>query len=321
MAKSMFRKVQARYQGLKMLVWGEDGVGKSVFCLSFPGLAYLDAEAKLGVYENNPTYNRNIMGIIDSLKYSDLLGAYKEVIKTKPCETFITDSITYICNQMKVALMELEEERALKNGGNPDDQSVSLRGYGKQALNIARLRGLKAQASTNGLTIIDTAHKKDITKEINKKTVKVGEAPDVPKNSRHEYDVIIKLYKEKDLGTGKILYKGLIEKDTTQTFEVGSIIDNPCYDNTFKEYIEKAKGLKTITASYGNAIEENKLDAEKNEETHSEVVAEFEKVFKALDIDKKTKAKEILKAHDCVKYKDISNFDNLKTSLDLIKQL
>ena len=47
----------------------------------------------------------------------------------------------------------------------------------------------------------------------------------------------------------------------------------------------------------------------------------FEKVFKALDIDKKTKAKEILKAHDCVKYKDISNFDNLKTSLDLIKQL
>ena len=45
------REAGARKKGLKMLVWGESGVGKSVFGLSFPNSLVLDSEDGIGWYE------------------------------------------------------------------------------------------------------------------------------------------------------------------------------------------------------------------------------------------------------------------------------
>lgn len=318
MAKSLFRKAEKRYQGLKICVAGKDGTGKSLYCLSYPELAIVDCEEKLGVYESTEK-GKNIVGIIDSLEYQDLLGAYQEIVKNKSCQTFATDSITYMCSQMQVASMELEEQRAIRKGGDPADVNVSIKGYGKQRLNISRLRGWKCQASASGITIIDTAHIKDIMQKVGTENIKVGEQPDIPKNSRHEYDVILKFYKDKDLATGKVQYKALVEKDTTGTFEVGDIIDNPSYENTYKNYIEGVKSLKTINGKFGDSIDNNMKDMDSESDTFDSVRDEFITIYKSSDTEQKEKIKEVLKENDCAKYNDIANFDKLKVVLEIIK--
>ena len=132
---SLLRKPMRRVQGVKILAYGVDGSGKSVFGLSFPEVAVLDSESKVGVYEGDPEFGQNIVAVADTSNYYDTLDVIEEVIKNDLCKTLMIDSETYIKEAMEVAAMETEEERAKKKGGNIDDQTVSMRGYGKIKLN------------------------------------------------------------------------------------------------------------------------------------------------------------------------------------------
>ena len=80
MAKG-FRKKMQRQQGLKILAYGADTTGKSVFALSFPKIAYVDTESKIGVYENNPKCNKSLEDIADTVNYYEVLGLTEQVIK------------------------------------------------------------------------------------------------------------------------------------------------------------------------------------------------------------------------------------------------
>lgn len=321
---SLLRKKQERKQGLKILVYGVNGSGKSVYGLGFPEVAILDAEAKVGVYESSEKHGKNIVAVADTSNYYDTLDVFEEVIKTKGCKTLMVDSETYVYEAMQVSAMEVEEERAKKKGGDPTDSAISVRGYGKIKLNTARLRGLKAQASSNGITLIVTAHKEDIMQKVGADSVKVGEKPALRKNSEHEYDVVLRFFKEKDLVTGKMKYKAEVEKDTTETFEVGTIIENPCYENTFKEYIEKTKKLDTISSSYDKTIKSTMDTMTSEAKDFDELVLEFETLFKALkdkDANNLKVIKDLLAKNNITSYKKPECFDNLKVVVDELKKM
>lgn len=321
---SLLRKKQERQQGLKILAYGVNGGGKSVYGLGFPEVAVLDAEAKIGVYETSEKHGKNIVAVADTSNYYDTLSVLEEVISTKACKTFMVDSETYIYEAMQVSAMEVEEERAKKKGGDPTDQAVSQRGWGKIKLNTARFRGLKAQASSNGITLIVTAHKEDVMQKVGQDSVKVGEKPSLRKNSEHEYDVVLRFFKEKDLATGKIKYLAEVEKDTTETFEVGDIIENPCYDNTFKAYVERTSKLETVKSSYDKTIKSN-MDTMNNEsKDFDELVVEFETLFKTLkdkDENNIKVVKDLLGKNNITSYKKPECFDNLKVVVEELKRL
>ena len=78
--KSLLRKPQARVQGVKYLCYGVDGSGKSVFGLSFPEIAVIDSESKIGVYESDPEFGKNIVAVADTSNYYDTLDIIEEVI-------------------------------------------------------------------------------------------------------------------------------------------------------------------------------------------------------------------------------------------------
>ena len=109
---SLLRKPMRRVQGVKILAYGVDGSGKSVFGLSFPEVAVLDSESKVGVYEGDPEFGQNIVAVADTSNYYDTLDVIEEVIKNDLCKTLMIDSETYIKEAMEVAAMETEEERA-----------------------------------------------------------------------------------------------------------------------------------------------------------------------------------------------------------------
>lgn len=263
-----FRKPEQRKQGLKILGYGEDNSGKSLFALTFPQLAFIDTESKIGVYENDPKYNKNLLAIADTVNYYEVIDLMNSVIKNpKQYKTFITDSETNLYDSMQVSAMEVEEEKAKKYKKNIDDAIVAQRGWGKVKLNNARLKNTKAQMSALGITLISIAHKKDVTEEQNGKTVKVGEKPELKEGSKHDYDIILRFFKTTE-GKKKRFWAE-VEKDTTNTYSTGTILENVSYDN-WKSYIENNQTFKTIETSYNKAIETN-IEDMKNDELDVDV--------------------------------------------------
>lgn len=319
-----FRKPMQRQQGLKILGYGEDGSGKSWTALTFPKLAIVDTESKLGVYENNPEKNQNILGIADTVNYYDVIELMEEVVgNPKTYSTFVIDSETNLYDSMQVSMMEVEENRAKKKKKSVDDATVSKRGWGKVKLNNSRLKNLKAQMSANGVTIISIAHKKDIFQEIDGKQIKIGEMPELKKGSKHDYDVVLRFFKKKDIATGEYRFYAEVEKDTTLTYKIGTQLENVSYNN-WEEYIERNKKGKVIESSYDNAIEKTISATEEEEQGFEELSNEFVKLFKELK-DKDDKNKELvtnlLKLNNVDSYKDSNCYDGLKVVVEKMREM
>lgn len=316
------RKPMQRKQGLKFLWYGEDGSGKSVAASTFPGLAIVDTEAKWGVYENDPRYNKNIVGLADTTAYFDVIDLASSIVsKPEDVRTFLTDSETNLHDSMKVAMMVVEEKKARKKNYSVDDATVSMRGWGKVGLNYARLKNYRVQMSALGITVISIAHKKDVYDK--DENVKIGERPDLKDTSKHDYDVIVRFYKEQD--GNKIRFMAEIEKDSTNTYPIGTRIENFTYDN-FKEYIERTSSYKSVDSSYDKAIDDNEQDSEKEDE--QSVSLKDEVVALALNKIKKNRkvAKSVIKKYvETVDPRDIDENDveklnSLKAELETITQ-
>lgn len=320
-----FRKPSSRKQGLKILFYGENGTGKSVSALTFKNIAVIDSESKIGVYESHEVHGKNIIAVADTTSYRDVLELMEEVIKHPDTyNTLLIDSMTKIYSGMQVSLMELEERKAKKKGEEIDNALVSQRGWGKIKLNSERLDNYIAQASANGVTIVVTAWQQNITQEIGGKQVTIGVRPDLRKNAEHVFDVIIRFFKEKDIVTGKYVYKAEVEKDTTGLFQVGSVIENGVHYDMFKEYIESNNKKDVIEANYGNAIKDDIDNGMKEQETHDELVKQFKELYKELvakDEKNKSKVASLLKEKGVEKYNDSSKTSELKEVIEEMKKM
>lgn len=319
-----WRKPQQRRQGLKILAYGGDGDGKSCFMLTFPKLAVIDTESKLGVYENDERFNKNILGVADTVNYYDAIELAEDVVKNpKVYNTFVIDSETNLYDSMQVAVMEVEEERAIKNKKSVDDATVSQRGWGKVKLNNARLKNLKAQMSANGTTIISVAHKEDLFQEINGKQIKIGEKPALRKNSGHDYDIVLRFFKEKDIATGDFKFYAEVTKDTTNTYKVGTKLENVSYDN-WRKYIEGNENALKVKTAYDKAIDTTMLTMKQESQDFDSLSKEFVELFKLLK-EKDEKNKELvtslLKEHGVESYKNPEYFEGLKLVIEEMRQM
>jgi hypothetical protein len=319
-----FRKPTSRKQGLKILFYGENGSGKSWAALTFPQNAIIDSESKIGVNENNPRFKDNIVGIADTSNYYESLELMQQVLDNpKMCKTFTIDSFTKIYQSVQVSCMEVEEERARKKGGNVDDSVISMRGHGKIKLNILRFEDFIAQASAKGITIIAVAHKEDIKQKVGENFVKVGEKPALKANAEHTFDVILRFYKEKDIVTGEYKYMAEVEKDTTNTYKLGTKLENVTYEH-FKSYIEANEDKQTIETNYDKTIESNMTEMKKEQEDHETLVNEFKILYKDLvskDESNKSKVAAILKSKGVEKYNDPALTSQLKEAIEEMKKL
>lgn len=319
-------------QALKINFYGNDGCGKSLNGLFFNGLAIIDSEAKLGTYIDHEVFGKNILGVIDSSSYYDSIEATKELIseKKKACETLLIDSETKIYDSLSVSCMEVEEERAKKKGGEVTDQVVSQRGYGKIKLNASRLSALKAGASSKGITVITTAHVEDVFTGTGDTRVKVGERPALRKKAEHDYDIIIKFYREKDLGTGNTKFMAVVEKDTTSTFKLYETIDctwtNGAPNSIIYDRLKPRIALSTMGTkgdSYGNTIDSDITKATEESKTADDIINEFTVLFKKLkDIDaNKATIQKLLSENEIVSYKDHATVDKLKIVVAEMKNM
>ena len=219
------RKPGTCKKGLKILVYGESGTGKTMFGLSFPKLVAIDSEDGYSWYEGTDD-GKNIVGMVDTQSYDDLRDLMEQIDdgKLDGVETLVIDSETKIYENIKEALQSVEEERALRKGRDVLDANISIRSWGKIAQISTLLQNIKLRLASKGINVISVAQNKDITEDAGGgNRVKVGNDADMKKQARYDYDVVLRLV----VRDGKHI--GIVEKDRTKTYKDGDEILNPSY--------------------------------------------------------------------------------------------
>jgi len=248
----LFRKPSTKRIGVKVLVTGQTGVGKSVFGLSFPKIVALDSEAGLALYEGDSVYGANIEQIANTMSVSDMEEAFEEVeemIEETPdaVQTLIIDSETKFYQNLQQSALEVEEKRARRKGGEIMDTNLSVRSWGRIKSVSTKLQNMKIDLSAKGVNVISVSQVSDVKEKVGENFVKTGEIPVMSKGSSYDYDIIINLISEDDGKNGK-KYKGEIKKDRTNVTRAGMVIDNPSY-LIWKDYLEGRMGADKMESN------------------------------------------------------------------------
>lgn len=249
------REAGARKKGLKMLVWGESGVGKSVFGLSFPNSLVLDSEDGIGWYEGTE-YGKNIKGVVDTQSFNDLDDVITDMIKGRlpgGIETLIIDSETKFYENIVEALMKIEEKRASRNGRDVLDANLSQRSWGQIKNKAKALQNLKIQLASKGINVVSVAQSKDVSTDMgNGNRVKTGEAPNMQKLTEFDYDVNIQLTVE----NGK-RYAHVLKDRTYSPYDKGDKIENPSYENWKDALTSKQNQGQTVEKNFSDSVKES----------------------------------------------------------------
>lgn len=288
-----FRKPQQAKKGIKILAWGDSGVGKSTFALTAPKIVSIDSDDGQSFYEDNP----NIVFIANTASVKDFEESLVQIEEEMldQIESLVVDSETVFADNMQLMFMDVVERRARRKRQNIDDANLSPREWGKIKILNKKLFALKTKLASQGVNIISIAESKPIKEKKGENFVTVGYEPDMANKSDFKYDVIIKLYTEKQAdGTEK--YFGIIQKDRTQTFKKGEIIENPSFQ-CWEAIAKKMAALETIKIDYTQDVKKDEEMAASWDELEKAAIDRVKEILilaKTADENIKTKIKTIL---------------------------
>ncbi|QJI52404.1 AAA family ATPase [Psychrobacillus phage Perkons] len=284
------RKPSTKRIGVKVLVTGQTGAGKSLFGLSFPKIAALDSEAGLALYEGNEL-GKNIEVIDNTMSVADMEETFDEVesmLDDSPdsIRTLLIDSETKFYQNLQHSCLETEEKRARKKGGDINDTNLSVRSWGRIKQVSSRLQNMKIDLSAKGVNIISVSQVDDVKQKVGEQFVKIGEKPVMPKNAEYDYDIIINLFIEND-DKGNQVYRGEIKKDRTNVTKIGDMIENPSY-SIWSDYLEGRKSADMINSKLTKDVDRDIVALEK-EDSEKENVTEGVDVAKNIELIKEIK--------------------------------
>lgn len=239
-------------KGLKILVYGDTGTGKTSFALTFPKSLILDTEDGYEWYENTEKA-KNMAGIVRSQSFDDLDDLLDQLDRdSSEYSTFVIDSETKIYENLQEALLDVEERRARKKHRDELDANISQRSWGKIKQISLRLQNEKIRLASQGVNIVSVSQAADVMENSGDTMVKVGEKPDMHKKAKYDYDIKLRLF----IKDGK--YYGEVEKDRTDTYSVGTVLENPSYDN-WKERVEgKENQGTTKDVNFTESVDKSK---------------------------------------------------------------
>lgn len=308
------RKPNSRKKGLKILVYGPTGSGKTLFALSFPKSIAVDSEDGYSWYEGTANA-KNLLGIMDTQSYDDLEDLLDKLDgSADEFDTLIIDSETKIYENIQETLLDVEEERASKKGRDVLDANLSVRSWGKIKQLAGRLQNLKIRLASQGVNIVSVAQSADVMKDAGNNTrVKIGEKPDFAKKAPYDYDVIIRLFIKDNK------YYGVIEKDRTNTIELGTEIENPRYELWEKRVNAKDNQGQTVTKSFADDAEKSRKAYTKELEDNMSFADRVKEHLESLDADGKKKFVQSMVDITGTKKVNLMNKEQQEKVLELIK--
>lgn len=277
----MFRKPSKKKVGIKMLIYGRESTGKTQFSLSAPNIAMIDTENGATFYEGTEV-GKNIKLIANTQSWKELdeaMDYIEENYEDEGIETLVTDSLTKIRQNLSDAVLNVDIKRNRKNGvANADlNSNLSIRSWGTIGTISKRQSNRKIDLSSK-MNIIDVAQLKNVTDDNGNV---VDQIPDTDKSAPYDYDVKLKFYTEQQQGETK--FYALVEKDRTRTYPVGTVLENPTFDN-WSDVLDDVSDGEELQTNYRKQVDESmeayEEDIEKQEQTISD---RFQDIGKALD--------------------------------------
>lgn len=311
----LFQKPKKEKRGIKILLYGTSGVGKSYFALTFPRCAAIDTEDGMAHYTDNP----NMVLKLVTTAATEVEDAIDEITSDymDDVDTVIVDSETKIYENLQHSALVVVERRARNNGRDAFAEGLSQKEWGKIKLIHKRINSKLIELSGKGKNIIMVSQLSDEKKKMGEDFVKIGEKPNGIKGLEYDFDIILKLCYDKELDRRY----GVVEKDRTSTYAIGHELENPSFES-WKHVFENNHGLEASSINLTANIEEDVAGFEDEEETTIDgLVSEIKSAMKDGLKSKKITGKKctsILTDYGYTEPNDINHVGNAKA---ILKQL
>lgn len=308
------QKRETKREGVTFLFYGESGSGKTPTALSFPNQLLFDSDRGTKFYKR---YDHHILSESNTLVFKEMLEDLEEFENDEDLfnqvETINADSITRYYENMKHASLKVAEGRARKAGRSADSEGLAPKDWGNMSLRydsfFAKMLTFAAQGK-NVTFVAEQADKKENTKlsDGSVTSVVVGVKPNMPNESNFDFDVVVRTFKKDGNSYGEI------EKDRTETFAVGAIVEKPNYTH-WEEAIKLSQQGRTRSKDEIKSFEET-IAAESDDIATSKeasVIEKIEKVINSLDESKQGDvAAAFKKEYKTARYKDEKDLAKLE---------
>lgn len=273
---------------MKVLAYGFEGTGKTLFALSFPDIILIDTEAGSTFYLGGKE-GENVKGVLRTQGYKKYEDALSEVARDwdkLEMQTLVTDSVTKLRQNLSDTVINVDVKRNKRNGMADAElnSNLSMRSWGKIGEISKRHQNIKIDLSNN-VNIVDIAQAKEI-KDDNQQVIDIR--PDMDKSSPYDYDLKLFLFTKKD-SDGTTKFYARVDKDRTKKFKTGEIIENPSFALWSNTLGDSDNRVETSYSDDQKHDEEAYAEeTEKDNQTIQERLAEFSGNLSAEDKKKFT---------------------------------
>ena len=220
--RNPFQPAESVQKKAKVLVYGEPGVGKTCFALTFPNVALIDTEGGADLYGGRFDFD-----VLRTKSFGDIIDAI-EAVKAdhgRTWQTLVIDPISIVWQVLQDAGQQAAEARAVRYGRSADDVMLTPRDWG---LIKRRLYSAMTDLVNLPVNVVLTAHQRDVMEmrrdgRGQEMAVKVGERPDAEKKTGYWPDIVVRLVVDNG---GHV---GIVEKDRSGLFRVGQRVPNMAY--------------------------------------------------------------------------------------------
>ena len=285
---SLFEKPTKKSAGMKVLAYGFEGTGKTLFALSFPDIILIDTEAGSTFYLSGEE-GKNVKGVLRTQGYKKYEEALSEVARDwdkLEMQTLVTDSVTKLRQNLSDTIINVDIKRNKRNGMADAElnSNLSMRSWGKIGEISKRHQNIKIDLSNN-VNIVDIAQAKEI-KDDNQQVIDIR--PDMDKSSPYDYDLKLFLFTKKD-SDGTTKFYARVDKDRTKKYKTGEIIENPSFALWSNTLGDSDNRVETNYSDDQKQDEEAYAEeTEKDNQTIQERLAEFSGNLSAEDKKKFT---------------------------------
>lgn len=273
---------------MKVLAYGFEGTGKTLFALSFPDIILIDTEAGSTFYLGGKE-GENVKGVLRTQGYKKYEDALSEVARDwdkLEMQTLVTDSVTKLRQNLSDTVINVDVKRNKRNGMADAElnSNLSMRSWGKIGEISKRHQNIKIDLSNN-VNIVDIAQAKEI-KDDNQQVIDIR--PDMDKSSPYDYDLKLFLFTKKD-SDGTTKFYARVDKDRTKKYKTGEIIENPSFALWSNTLGDSDNRVETNYSDDQKQDEEAYAEeTEKDNQTIQERLAEFSGNLSAEDKKKFT---------------------------------
>jgi len=224
--KNPFIKASAKKKHLKIYLYGDSGVGKTYFSLTFPEVTVIDLEGGTDFFSDRFQFH-----VLDTKSFAEVMDAVNFLEKKKHnFKTLVIDPVTIIWSALQEGRLEFKVTNLDKAVSGEEKSFFTYKDWGQ----LKRFYSLLMTKLVNlPMHVILTSRLKDEYEIHGHEMTKIGVKPEAEKSTPYVTDIRFRL--EVD-GNGKRM--AIFEKDRTGHFDRGTRIENPCYE-TFRSLVEE----------------------------------------------------------------------------------